>query len=61
MDSSTLAQLYALDSSQKTQLIGNQAPDEIVSRDLEIEKPDGWEYLYEEYVRCVDGYENEWP
>ena len=59
MDSSTLAQLYALDGSQRTRLIGNQILEEVNPRHLEIEKPDGWEYLDEEYVRCIDRYESE--
>lgn len=52
MDYSTLAQLYSLDGEQRMQLIANAAW--VTPWRLRFEKPDGWEYLDEEYTRCID-------
>jgi hypothetical protein len=54
MDYSTLSQLAMLGGSRRIELIGNREVIEFCPWKLEFEKPDGWEYLDEEYVRCID-------
>ncbi|KAF2673679.1 hypothetical protein BT63DRAFT_476162 [Microthyrium microscopicum] len=59
MDRSTLAQLWALEPSERKRLIGNQDPFEMQPRFLVFDKPEGWEHLDEEYIRLIDDLESE--